>query len=108
MARIKFHSTLDGELVAKAKQKARMDGFDGTNAVIEEALRLYFANCAVEVWEKPLEGGRLQKMTVRPDKVVMECIQSRQVRTEYNPQFYTDATLEPRGWKKVWKMKRNG
>lgn len=106
MSRVKYTTNIDSELLEKAKKKAEIEGLDGANAVIEEALHLYFANCTVQVWEKPLSGGWLKKMIVRPKKVVIECIRSRKVKERYDPKYYTCDTLEPKGWKKVWQLQR--
>jgi hypothetical protein len=106
MARVRFGTTIDRDLIHMAKEKAEQNGLDGANAVIEAALRLYFANCATEVWEKTLTGGWIKKIIVRPGKVVIESIRSRKVRSRYNPQTFSDDSLTPKGWKKVWKMKQ--
>jgi hypothetical protein len=106
MARVKYTTNIDRELIALAKEKAQAEGLDGANAVVEAALRLYFANCATEVWEKTLHGGWIKKIIVRPGKVVIESIRSRKVRSRYNPKAFTDETLTPRGWTRVWKMKQ--
>jgi hypothetical protein len=86
MARVKYGTNIDKDLIRMAKEKAQQDGLDGANVVIEAALRLYFANCATDVWEKS--------------------IRSRKVRSRYNPKTFTDETLTPKGWTKVWKMKQ--
>lgn len=44
MARVKYTTNLDDELLRLAKEKAEACDMDGANAVIEAALRLYFAN----------------------------------------------------------------
>lgn len=106
MARVRFGTRLDRDLIAMAKGKAEQDGLDGANIVIEAALRLYFANCATEVWEKQLTGGWIKKIIVRPGKVIIESIRSRQVRARYNATAFTDETLIPRGWTRVWKMRQ--
>ena len=106
MAKVKYTTNIDGELLRMAKEKAEQDGLDGANAVVEAALRLYFANCATEVWEKRLTGGWIKKIIVRPGKVVIESIRSRQVCSRYNAKAFTDETLTPRGWTRVWKMKQ--
>jgi hypothetical protein len=105
MARVKYTTNIDKELLRLAKDKAQQDGLDGGNAVIEAALRLYFANCSTQVWEKSLSGGWIKKIIVRPGKVVIESIRSRTVRSRYNPRYFTDEALQPKGWTKVWKMK---
>lgn len=106
MERIRFTTTIQEDLLNKAKEKAAKEGLEGANAVIEEALRIYFANCSVEVWEKTLQGGWLKKLILRPDKIVFESIRIRKVSRKYNPKYYSSQTLEPKGWKKVWEMKK--
>jgi len=104
MSRVKFTTNIEEDLLKRAKAAAETEGLVGANEVIEKALHLYFANCSTQVWEKPLNGGWLKKMIVRPGKVVIECIRSRKVKEKYNPQYYTCEVLEPRGWHKVWQL----
>ena len=98
MARVRLNTTIEEDLLIKAKEKAIQQGLDGANAVIEEALRIYFANCSVQVWEKTLQGGWLKKLILRPDKIVFESIRIRKVSRKYNPKYYSSQTLEPKGW----------
>jgi hypothetical protein len=106
MPRVKYTTTLDETLLKLAKEKAKLDGLDGANSVIEAALKLYFANCTTEVWEKRLDGGWIKKIIVRPSRVIIESIRSRQVRSRYNPNAFTDEVMQPKGWTRVWKMKQ--
>jgi len=106
MSRVRFATTLQEDLLSKAKEKAAIEGLEGANAVIEDALRIYFANCSVQVWEKTLQGGWLKKLILRPDKIVFESIRIRKVKGKYNPQYYTAQELEPKGWRRVWEMKK--
>ncbi len=106
MSRVKFTTNIEEDLLNKAKEAAQAGGFEGANVVIEEALRLYFANCTAEVWEKELQGGWVKKLVVRPGKVTFESIRSRKVIQKYNPRHYTAEALEFRGWHQVWKMKK--
>lgn len=105
MFKTKLVTSIRQDLYSMAKAKAAEEGLDGMNAIIEKALRLYFANCSAVVWEKELEGGWLKKLVVRPDKVTFETIRLRKINTKYDPKYYTDAELESKGWKKVWKCK---
>ena len=105
MSRVKITTTLDEELLLKAKDVVAVQDLDGVNAVIEKALRLYFANCTVEVWEKVLSGGWVKKLVIRPDRITFESIKSRKVNKRVNPNSYSSDTLESKGWKRVWKMK---
>lgn len=103
MPRVRITTTIQEDLLNKAKQKAACEGLEGANAVIEEALRIYFANCSVQVWEKPLQGGWLKKLIIRPDKVTFESIRIRRIWAKQNCK---PETLEEKGWKMVWKMKK--
>lgn len=106
MPRVRISTTIQEDLLVKAKHKAAAEGLDGANAVIEEALRIYFSNCTVEVWEKPLQGGWVKKMVVRPGKVTIETIRCRKIKERFNPAHYTAEALEGRGFKRTWKMKQ--
>lgn len=103
MSRVKYNSTIEEELLNKAKTAAAREGHGGANTIIEKALRMYFANCFTQVWEKPLNGGWLKKLIIRSDKVVFESIRIRK-QLRYNPKYYTDKALEVKGWRKVWKV----
>lgn len=104
--REKFTTTLDPALLQLAREKAAADGLPGINVIIEKALRMYFANCSVEVWEKPLQGGWLKKLTIRQDRVIMENIRSRHIRKRTQSKYYTRDFLESKGWKQTWKLKK--
>ncbi len=106
MCRIKFTTTLEQDLLKKTKEKASLEGLEGANAVIEKALRLYFANCDVTVWEKNLKRGNFQKLIVRPHQLVYEHLHRRNVRETYNPLSVSDTVLTSHGWHKVWQMKK--
>lgn len=106
MAKTPFNTSLDTELLTQARELAKILGFKSATGIIEEALRLYFANYQAEVWEKPLPDGTLQKLTVRPDKVLLESIRTRKVATKFDRQYVTEEALEARGWARVWKMRR--
>jgi hypothetical protein len=105
MPRVKVTTTLDEELYIKSREAAAGLGLEGANAIIEKALRLYFANCATEVWEKELESGWVKKLVMRQGKVTFESIRSRKVLPRYNSKYYTPEALELKGWRRVWKMK---
>ena len=106
MKRVKYTTNLDEALLHMAKEKAEQDGMDGANAVIEAALRIYFANCSTQVWEKTMQGGWIKKMIVRPGQVIFESIRVRKVKARYNPKYFTDEALLPKGWTKTWQMRR--
>ncbi len=101
MGKVKYTTTIDADLLHWAKAKAEQDGLPGGNAVIEAALRQYVATCATQVWEKPLSGGWLKKLTVRPERAVVESIRSRRTRrAPASP--VSEAAMHARGWRKVW------
>ena len=106
MAREKFSTTLESSLLNLAREKAQAEGLSGVNAVIERALQLYFANCAVEVWEKALQGGWLKKLTIRQDKVVLENIRSRHIRKNVRSRYYAPDFLASNGWRQTFKLKK--
>jgi len=106
MARERFGTTLEGSLLALAREKAQAEGLPGVNAVIEKALQLYFANCAVEVWEKSLQGGWLKKLIIRQEKVVLENIRSRHIKRNVRSRYYAPDFLEANGWKQTWKLNK--
>ena len=106
MCRVKFTTTLDSELIAKAKKQASNEGLEGANAVIEKALRLYFSNVNVTVWEKSLDNGLLQKLIVRPSKMVFENIQKRVIKKDYDETIISDAIMLDKGFQKVWQISK--
>jgi hypothetical protein len=106
MAREKFTTTLDTTLLDLARQKAAAEDLPGVNAILERALRMYFANCSVEVWEKGLKDGWLKKLTIRNDKVILENIRSRHIRKKSSPQYYSSDFLTSKGWTQTWKLKK--
>lgn len=105
MPRLKITTTLDEELLLKAKEVVSAQGLDGVNTVIEKALRLYFANCTTVVWEKHLSGGWVKKLVVRDGKVTFESIRSRKILSRFNPMYYSDEALQGKGFRQVWKLK---
>ncbi len=106
MCKVRFSTTLDSELVSKAKKQASIEGLNGANAVIEKALKLYFANRDVVVWEKNLDNGLLQKLIVRPSKMVFESIQKRVIKNDYDQAVVSDAIMQNKGFQKVWQMSK--
>jgi len=106
MSREKFTTTLDADLLNLARQKADAEDLPGVNAILERALRMYFTNCSVEVWEKALKDGWFKKLTIRNDRVVLENIRSRHIKKKSNPQYYSSDSLESKGWKQTWRMKK--
>lgn len=106
MSKEKFTTTLDTVLLNMAREKAFADGLPGVNVIIEKALRIYFANCSVEVWEKPLQGGWLKKLTIRQDRVVLENIRSRHIKKNSYSRYYASDSLESKGWEKKWQLQK--
>lgn len=106
MCRIRYTTTIDEDLLLSAKNMAHSDGLEGANALIEKALRLYFQNHTVTVWEKPCGEYLVQKLTVRPSRLVHEVIARRQVKTDYNQGSVRDLVLENKGWHKTWHMSK--
>jgi hypothetical protein len=106
MPRINFTTNIEADLLDKARETAESIGVDGVITIIENALRLYFANCAAEVWEKHLSGDWVKKMVIRPGKLTVETIRCRKVFERFNPKYYTAEALEFRGWRQVWKIKK--
>ena len=106
MSREKFTTTLDTTLLDMARAKVAGDGLPGVNVILEKALRLYFANCSVEVWEKTMQGGWLKKLIIRNDKVILENIRSRQIKKKSHPQYYAPGFLESKGWTQTWRLKK--
>jgi len=62
MSKVSISARLKGELFDKAKALVTEGVFDSVTSVIEEALKVYFANYKAEVWEKRLNGGWVKKV----------------------------------------------
>ena len=106
MSKVRYTTTIEDALLQKAKEQSSTDGLKGANELIEKALRFYFSNSLVEVWEKPLKGGWVNKLIVRPGKVLSESVRSRRVYTRFNQKYYSDELLQRRGFERVWKLKK--
>lgn len=113
MARTKFTTTLDEDLLALAKHKASLlDGSYGANEIIEQALRFYFRNASVTVWEKSVntEGDskdkHLQKLILRSNRLVLEHIKERTVIKKYDLNAVSPIVLREGGWSKVWDISK--
>lgn len=104
MCRVKFTTTLDEDLLFLAKNKASLEGLEGANAVIEKALRVYFRNCRVTVWEKQLNNGTLQKLIIRSSQLIIETLQKRSVLKKFDRTTVSDKSLKSKGFHKVWFM----
>ena len=106
MAKVHVTSRIPEDLFDKVKGSIDEGVFNNITSVVEEALRVYFANINAKVWEKRLNGGWVKKLVVRDNKVVFESIRSRKIYTRFNLKYYTDDALNSRGWSNVWKMKK--
>ena len=100
MARVRFTTTIDEILLRVAKDKAEKEGLDGVNSVIERALRVYFSNCGVEVWEKKQNDGCIDKLILRPQKTVFESVRERRI-LDHSSKCCSASVMESQGWKKV-------
>lgn len=104
--KVKMSARLKSELFDKAKALVEEGVFDSVTSVVEEALKIYFANYKAEVWEKRLNGGWVKKLVIREGNVTFESIRCRKVYTRFNPKYFTSEALESRGFLKIWKMKK--
>ncbi|MCX7746213.1 MAG: hypothetical protein N2645_04885 [Clostridia bacterium] len=107
MARGRFTTTYDSELLRLVREKAEREGLDGASTVIEEALRMYFTTMDVEAWEKQLSGGWFKKLIICNGHVVFESVRIRK-QLRYNPGFHNHEVLSERGWKKVHGQRERG
>jgi hypothetical protein len=108
MARIRLNTTIDENLLKILKEKASSDGLKNINGILEKALKFYFANLSVSVWEMQCSGGWTRKLIIRPDILIVENIRSRKSTTKYERAYYTnDAMLEKDGWVRVWRVKKS-
>jgi len=113
VARIKFTTTLNEDLLSLAKHKASLlDGSYGANEIIEQALRFYFRNSSVTVWEKSIsteadnKDKHLQKLILRSNRLVLEHIKERTVIKKYDPDAVSPTVLREGGWAKVWDISK--
>ncbi len=83
MSRVRYTTTIQEDLLDMAEVKAPEVGLDGANDTIKQALRIYFSNSSVEVWEKPLQEDWTKKMVIRPGRVTIETIRCRKVNGRY-------------------------
>lgn len=108
MARIKFTTTLDENLLALAKEKSP----HGANEIIEQALRFYFRNASVTVWEKSINteddnnDKHFQKLILRSNRLVLETVQDRTTIKKYDKESVCPKSLKLGGWSKVWDISK--
>jgi hypothetical protein len=106
MCKTKITTTIDQDLFAMAKEKALEIGLNKINAIIEEALKLYFANYKTEVWERVDDDSILHKLIIRPEKVIFETVTVRKA-WDYDPEMLSQVQLSSKGFKRVWYLKRH-
>jgi hypothetical protein len=113
MARIRFTTTLDENLLSLAKHKASLlDGSYGENEIIEQALRFYFRNASVTVWEKSIntendnKDKHFNKLILRSNRLVFETVQDRTIIKEYDKESVNPNKLKDGGWSKVWDISK--
>src|SRR3990172_2896736 len=106
MAKLRLNTTIDEDLLNSLKEKASSDGLKNINGILEKALKFYFANISVSVWEMQCPGGWTRKLIIRPDVLVLENIRSRKSTRMYDRAYYSnELLLEKDGWKRIWKLK---
>jgi hypothetical protein len=109
MAKVRLSTTLDENLLKLLRERASSDGLKNINVLLEKALKFYFANLSVSVWERECPGGWVRKLTIRPDILILENIRSRKSTSRYERAYYTnDSMLIKDGWKRVWSLKNAG
>jgi hypothetical protein len=99
--RTKITTTIEQELLNRAKSLAKMQGLEGANAIIEKALTLYFENLSLEVWEKSLPSGWIKKVVLKGDSILFENIKCRKTFKMFKPEDYEKDSLKSRGWNKI-------
>jgi hypothetical protein len=113
MARVRYSTTLDEDLLTMAKHKASLlDGVYGANEIIEQALRFYFRNASVTVWEKSINteddnnDKHFQKLILRSNRLVLETVQDRTTIKKYDKESVCPKSLKLGGWSKVWDISK--
>lgn len=105
MSKIRLNTTIEEELLLLIKEKVLEYGIKNINVILERALKFYFANLNVSVWEAKCSGGWTRKLIIRPDVLIVENIRSRKCFKNYERAYYSnDELLENEGWKRVWRM----
>jgi hypothetical protein len=103
MSRVRLNTTVDEELLLKAREMVAAQGLDGVNDVVEKALKIFFQNCTATVWERERKGGWIQKLVVRPDRgATFESIRVRKPVSVLTPKYYSPEALESKGWIRKW------
>jgi hypothetical protein len=113
MARVRYSTTLDEDLLNMAKNKASLiDGLHGANDIIEQALKFYFRNASVTVWEKSInteddnKDNHFHKLILRSNRLVLETVQDRTIIKEYDKESVSPQSLKLGGWSKVWDISK--
>jgi hypothetical protein len=105
MAKVRLSTTIDENLLKLLRERASSEGLKNINAILEKALKFYFANISVSVWERECPGGWTRKLIIRPDLLILENIRSRKSTSKYERAYYTDdEKLQKDGWKRVWRI----
>ncbi|MCT4685928.1 hypothetical protein [Vallitalea sp.] len=113
MARVRYSTTLDEDLLTMAKHRASLiEELHGANDIIEQALRFYFRNASVTVWEKSVnteddnKDKYFQKLILRSNRLVLENVKDRTVIKKYDSEAVSPKTLKEGGWTKVWDISK--
>ncbi|MCT4686780.1 hypothetical protein [Vallitalea sp.] len=101
MARIRYSTTLDEDLLNMVKHRASLiDRLHGANDIIEQALKFYFRNASVTVWEKSInteddnKDKHFQKLILRSNRLVLETVQDRTTIKKYDPEAVSSKKLK--------------
>lgn len=103
MSKVKITTTIEEDVLKVARERFPLEGFEGLNGLIEKALKFYFANSSVTVWEFVATGGWTRKLIIRPNLLIVENIRSRKSIQRYDKEYYAnEENLVKEGWKKTW------
>jgi hypothetical protein len=101
MTRVCITTTIDEILLKQAYMKAAECNYRGANKIIELALEFYFSKADEEIWEKELASGCIERVIIKPTKIITENIRNRLERTNFNSKDYSPENLKSKGWVKV-------
>lgn len=97
MSRVRFTTTLQEDLLKKAKVNARMQNLQGANDIIEKALTLYFQVQDKQVWEKILPNGKRQRIFIHSEHTCIDYIEKRvQIDTTSDPKRLLESGYQQR------------
>ncbi len=80
--------------------------------LLKKALRLYFRNMGVTVWEKSInteDNNRdklFQKLILRSNRLVLETVKERTFIKKYDQESVCADSLKLGGWSKVWDISK--